>query len=357
MPGIDDDARARDARRLARGDALRQPLRHVERGERVAGRALHRRRLALHVHEHDGGAGARHRRHRPVAARARVTSLTMRAPAASAVAITSAWRVSTETTAPAAARPRTTGSMRRSSSSGGTGVAPGRVNSPPISMMSAPAASERAALGDRGVGIEERAAVGKTVGRDVEHAHHQRPVEREARPRAGAPRRHGRELRARRRRRAPRPASPTHAITASPRRASISTAVKAAGPPASGSARPRATASRAAPPARRPSGRSQALCAAPPKSVEPDPYSVLPSPAVMLPASACCAMPPCRGAVAGLAAFPIYRPERRFGVSSLNLGRASRGPFFLPPMEPSAAFFRSCERACHIPLCWLRFSW
>ena len=69
-------------------------------------------------------------------------SLTMRAPAPSAAeAITRAWRVSTETTAPLAAKWRMTGRTRASSSSGGTGAAPGRVDSPPMSRMSAPAAS------------------------------------------------------------------------------------------------------------------------------------------------------------------------------------------------------------------------
>ena len=70
-----------------------------------------------------------------------VMSLTMRAPAASAPSMTSAWRVSIETAAPASASSRTTFSTRRSSSCGETGLAPGRVDSPPTSMMSAPAPS------------------------------------------------------------------------------------------------------------------------------------------------------------------------------------------------------------------------
>ena len=68
-----------------------------------------------------------------------VTSLMMRAPASSAAAMVAAWRVSTETGA-CGARARMTGRMRRSSSAGGTGSAPGRVDSPPMSRMSAPAA-------------------------------------------------------------------------------------------------------------------------------------------------------------------------------------------------------------------------
>jgi hypothetical protein len=63
----------------------------------------------------------------------------MRAPAAVAAAITAAWRVSIETGFSAPASARMTGSTRRISSAGSTGVAPGRVDSPPISMRSAPA--------------------------------------------------------------------------------------------------------------------------------------------------------------------------------------------------------------------------
>ena len=43
-----------------------------------------------------------------------------------------------ETIAPASARAATTGTTRRASSSGETGLKPGRVDSPPTSMMSAP---------------------------------------------------------------------------------------------------------------------------------------------------------------------------------------------------------------------------
>ena len=70
-----------------------------------------------------------------------VTSLTMEAPTRTAAFATSTWRVSMETMAPFLASARTTGRTRRASSSGFTGVKPGRVDSPPTSMMSAPASS------------------------------------------------------------------------------------------------------------------------------------------------------------------------------------------------------------------------
>ena len=71
------------------------------------------------------------------------TSLTMRAPASSAAAMVPVLRVSMESTAPWRARAAMTGRTRACSSSGGRGVAPGRVLSPPMSMMSAPSSSIR----------------------------------------------------------------------------------------------------------------------------------------------------------------------------------------------------------------------
>ena len=68
------------------------------------------------------------------------TSLTREAPARSAASATAGFIVSIETrTAPASAS--TTGMTRASSSSWGTGSAPGRVDSPPTSTMSAPSAT------------------------------------------------------------------------------------------------------------------------------------------------------------------------------------------------------------------------
>src|SRR4051812_21934915 len=72
-----------------------------------------------------------------------VTSLTKLAPAASAAAATSAFEVSIDSCAPVAASPSITGRTRRSSSSAGTGSAPGRVDSPPMSRISAPSAARR----------------------------------------------------------------------------------------------------------------------------------------------------------------------------------------------------------------------
>src|SRR6478735_8594841 len=71
------------------------------------------------------------------------TSLTRRAPAATACSATTARVVSTETTAPSAARAATTGRTRASSCSTGTRPAPGRVDSPPTSRMSAPSSRSR----------------------------------------------------------------------------------------------------------------------------------------------------------------------------------------------------------------------
>src|SRR5450759_2524487 len=70
-----------------------------------------------------------------------LTSFTIRAPTASAASATAARVVSMLTTAPAPASARTTGSTRRRSSVSSTRAAPGRVDSPPTSTMSAPAAS------------------------------------------------------------------------------------------------------------------------------------------------------------------------------------------------------------------------
>ncbi|OLD16583.1 MAG: hypothetical protein AUJ01_10285 [Acidobacteria bacterium 13_1_40CM_3_65_5] len=75
-----------------------------------------------------------------------LTSLTMAAPASSAAAATPALYVSTEIgTRSRPARPLRTGRIRASSSPADTGFAPGRVDSPPTSITSAPSASIRSA--------------------------------------------------------------------------------------------------------------------------------------------------------------------------------------------------------------------
>ncbi len=77
-------------------------------------------------------------------ARSARTSLMSPAPAAAAARITSGLLVSTEMTTALAPRSRSiTGSTRRSSSSALTASAPGRVDSPPTSMMAAPSAAMR----------------------------------------------------------------------------------------------------------------------------------------------------------------------------------------------------------------------
>ena len=73
------------------------------------------------------------------------TSFTMAAPASKHARATSAWRVSMLTHTSRCANARTTGSTRASSSSTDTGAAPGRVDSPPTSIMRAPSSAMRSA--------------------------------------------------------------------------------------------------------------------------------------------------------------------------------------------------------------------
>ncbi len=74
------------------------------------------------------------------------TSLIMPAPAWAVAVITSGVLVSTETRASnSRTSASTTGTTRSSSCWGGTGSAPGRVDSPPTSMIAAPSASIRSA--------------------------------------------------------------------------------------------------------------------------------------------------------------------------------------------------------------------
>ena len=72
------------------------------------------------------------------------TSLTSTAPASSAAAATSGRIVSTETATPSAASARITGTTRSSSSATSGRVAPGRVDSPPMSSRSAPSSRSAA---------------------------------------------------------------------------------------------------------------------------------------------------------------------------------------------------------------------
>ena len=72
---------------------------------------------------------------------------------------------------PSAAIPSMTGTTRSSSSSAGTGSAPGRVDSPPTSTIAAPSAISRRAWRTACAGVLERPAVRERVGRDVDDAH------------------------------------------------------------------------------------------------------------------------------------------------------------------------------------------
>ena len=103
------------------------------------------------------------------------TSFTSVAPASSAARATATLVVSIERRAPPSCASRSiTGSTRRSSSSSPTGSAPGRVDSPPTSRMSAPSADEAQPVLHGGVGVEEQPAVRERVGRHVHDSHDQR---------------------------------------------------------------------------------------------------------------------------------------------------------------------------------------
>ena len=73
-----------------------------------------------------------------------------------------------------------TGTTRSISSAAGTGSAPGRVDSPPISRMSAPASAIARARAKCLRQAEVQAAVREAVGGHVQDPHEPRPVEREA---------------------------------------------------------------------------------------------------------------------------------------------------------------------------------
>ena len=92
------------------------------------------------------------------ASRAAVTSLTRDAPAASAAAATSGLEVSTETITAGRRRASaaTTGTTRSISSATGTVAAPGRVDSPPTSMTSAPASDMARACATAASGAANR---------------------------------------------------------------------------------------------------------------------------------------------------------------------------------------------------------
>ena len=101
-------------------------------------------------------------------------SLTIVAPAATAWRTTAALVVSTEIgTSIRPARAAITEPIRRHSSSADTGVKPGLVDSPPMSMIAAPFGHHRLGARDGRRDDVEPASVRKAVGCDVEDAHDQ----------------------------------------------------------------------------------------------------------------------------------------------------------------------------------------
>lgn len=115
-------------------------------------------------------------------ARPPLTSLTSNAPAATACSATRARMVSTETVTPSEARPRTTGTTRRSSSSSSTREAPGRVDSPPTSTRSAPSVTRSrprltaAAVSNQRPPSEKESGVTLTTPMTAQRSHSGSPV-------------------------------------------------------------------------------------------------------------------------------------------------------------------------------------
>ena len=117
------------------------------------------------------------------------------------------------------------------SSSMPIGSAPGRVNSPPMSRMSAPSASSRRACAMAAVRVQKLPAVGEAVRRDVDDAHDAGPSRAQAGDRRGAAHRAARPARASSRRAglwASSPADSTCRRTVLPSRSITSAAANAA---------------------------------------------------------------------------------------------------------------------------------
>ena len=104
-------------------------------------------------------------------------SFTMLAPAAIASRMSSGLRVSTEIGTPQPASASSTGSTRRRSSSSATGIAPGpRRLAADVEDIRA-FGDQRPRVRDCGAHAGVAAAVGKGIGRDVDDAHDEGPVE------------------------------------------------------------------------------------------------------------------------------------------------------------------------------------
>ena len=164
-----------------------QPVEHPQ--ARIAARRclVHRRRLACHVHQHDERAPRRPRSPGSLD-RGSAFHVVDELLRASGERLASPRPCGRRWAGLQPANRSTTGSTRRSSSATGTGRAPGRVDSPPTSTMSAPSAAGAARPHGR-CGIQVIAAVREAVGGHVEDAHQPRPVERRRRrrgERAGA---------------------------------------------------------------------------------------------------------------------------------------------------------------------------
>ena len=109
--------------------------------------------------------------------RSPLTSLTIAAPAAIAACATAGLYVSTDTTAPSSRVTRSiSGTTRSISSSGATGGRFVTPDSPPMSMMSAPASSSDRASSTRSSSVRSPPASENESGRGVDDAHQPRPT-------------------------------------------------------------------------------------------------------------------------------------------------------------------------------------
>ena len=110
------------------------------------------------------------------------TSLTMAAPASSAAAMVGGVAGVHRDAQARRGKARITGRMRRCSSAGGVGCdARPRALAADVDDVG-PGRGHRQAGGDRGARVKEVAAVAEAVGRDVQHAHDPRAVQRQAGP-------------------------------------------------------------------------------------------------------------------------------------------------------------------------------
>ena len=145
----------------------------------VAGLVLHRLGLALHVHQHQAGARLPHQRRTSRDPRRRVTSFTMagaggeRRAGDRGAARVDADRGRRGFRVQAARSPAAPG---RAPPRRDTRSAPGRVDSPPTSRMSAPSATICSPCFTASSAPSEHPAVAERVGRDVHDAHDQGPL-------------------------------------------------------------------------------------------------------------------------------------------------------------------------------------